>query len=252
MNGKLEGKVALVTGGASGIGRAVSLRFAREGAKVAVIDLNLHGAREVVREIENLGREAIAIQCDVGEEGQVISAVKTVENNFGRIDILVNNAGIMIGGFFWDITLNDWHKMFKVHVDGTFLFSKAVIKNMKEGGRILNMSSVSAFGDPFVSAYSAVKAAIIGFTKSIAQEVASRGITVNAIVGGEISTPMTQITEKMFPDLPKSIPIHRWGTAEDIASIMTYLASDEASYITGQAIIVDGGWTLTKAGMPVI
>lgn len=252
MEQRLSGKIALVTGGSSGIGRAIALRFAKEGAKVSVVALHLERAKKVVKEIEDQGGEAIAVQCDVGEEEQVINAVKTVEDSFGTIDILVNNAGVIMTGFFWDMTLNDWHKMFKVHVDGTFLFSKAVIRNMREGGRILNMSSVSAFGDPFVSAYSAAKAAIIGFTKSIALEVASRGITVNAIVGGEISTPMTQIIEKMFPDLPKSIPIHRWGKTEDIASIVTYLASDEASYITGQAIIVDGGWTLTKAGIPTL
>ncbi|MEM2146144.1 MAG: SDR family NAD(P)-dependent oxidoreductase [Candidatus Jordarchaeaceae archaeon] len=186
---RLMSKVALVTGAASGIGRGIAYRLAKEGAKVSIVDINIEEAKKVAKEIEDLGGKSIAIQCDVGEEDQVIKTVEETEKNLRNIDILVNDAGIFDLGKLSDLSLERWKKMFKVHVEGTFLFCKAVLKNMKQGGRIINISSISGImGDLFLSSYSSAKAAIIGFTKSLALEVAHKGITVNAIAPGAIQT----------------------------------------------------------------
>ncbi|MFB0563640.1 MAG: SDR family NAD(P)-dependent oxidoreductase [Candidatus Lokiarchaeia archaeon] len=246
---RLLGKVALITGAASGIGREITHRFAMEGAKVSVVDLNVGDAKNVAKEIKDLGGKAIAVQCDVGDEDQVNRAVEETEKNLGSIDILVNDAGIFDLSKLSDITLEKWQIMFKVHVEGTFLCSKAVLKNMKEGGRIINVSSVSGItGDALVTSYSAAKAAIVGFTKSLAVEVAHKGITVNAIAPMLIYTPMIQMIDQVAPELYKDIPAKRLGKPEDVAAVAAFLASPEASYITGQVIIVDGGLSLTNVG----
>ncbi len=249
VKGRLLGKVALITGGASGIGRGIAHRFALEGAKVSIVDVNIGHAKNVVKEINDLGGKAIALQCDVRDENQVDKAIEETIKNLGSVDILVNDAGIFDLGKISDITLEKWRTMFQVHVEGTFLFSKAVLKNMKEGGRIINVSSVSGItGDALVTSYSAAKAAIVGFTKSLALEVAHKGITVNAIAPGLIYTPMIQMIDTVAPELYKDIPAKRLGKPEDIAAVAAFLASPEASYITGQVIIVDGGLSLTNVG----
>jgi 3-oxoacyl-[acyl-carrier protein] reductase len=185
----------------------------------------------------------------VRDENQVDKAIEETEKNLGSIDILVNDAGIFDIGKISDITLEKWRTMFQVHVEGTFLFSRAVLKNMKKGGRIINISSVSGItGDALVTSYSAAKAAIVGFTKSLALEVAHKGITVNAIAPGLIYTPMIQMIDTVAPELYKDIPAKRLGKPEDIAAVAAFLASPEASYITGQVIIVDGGLSLTNVG----
>nr|MDO8080901.1 SDR family NAD(P)-dependent oxidoreductase [Candidatus Freyarchaeota archaeon] len=243
---RLVGKTALVTGAASGIGREITRRFASEGAQVSVVDLNLENAKRVAKEIKDFGGSAIAIQCDVRDEEQVNRAVTDTEKKFGSVDILVNDAGIMDMADISNITLERWRNMFQVHVEGTFLFCKAVLKNMKEGGRIINISSIDGIaGGPFVTHYSAAKAAIIGLTKSLTAEIALAGrkITVNAIAPGIMETPMSKPVIQSYPDLLESIPLHRWGKPEDIAAAASFLASPDASYITGQVIVVDGGFS---------
>jgi 3-oxoacyl-[acyl-carrier protein] reductase len=250
MKGRLFGKIALVTGSASGIGREITRRFALEGAQVSVVDLNLEGAKKVVKEIEDLDGKAIAVQCDVGDENQVTRAIEETEKNLGSVDILVNNAGIDEPGLVVDLPLEKWRDTFRVHVEGTFLFCKAVLKNMKPGGRIINMSSISGVtGTMLNSSYSSAKAAINAFTQALAGEVGHKGITVNAIAPGITNVGMGALASKFYPELYKSIPVKRLGEAEDIAGLAAFLASPEAGYITGQIIVVDGGWSLTMAGV---
>nr|MDO8077837.1 SDR family NAD(P)-dependent oxidoreductase [Candidatus Freyarchaeota archaeon] len=245
VRGRLVGKIALVTGAASGIGRGIAIRFASEGAKVSLVDLNIQGAEKVVSEIKRIRGEAIAVEGDVGDPAQVNEAIKETEEKLGRIGILVNNAGSSTLSPVSDMTLEQWRDMFRVHVEGTFNFSKAVIKSMQEGDRIINISSVTALtGDVLGAHYSAAKAAIIGFTRTLALEVAHRGITVNTIAPGIIYTPLSKMIDEVAPEFYKMIPVQRLGKPEDIASTAAFLASMEASYITGQIIVVDGGLTL--------
>jgi len=248
MNGKLTGKVALVTGAASGIGKATALQFAREGAVVSIVDTNLEGAKVVAKEIEALNGKAVAIQCDVSNEEQANQAVKETEAKLGNVDILVNCAGMFVGNnFLGDIVTDDWQRMLDVHCSGTFFFSRAVINSMKEGGRIVNISSIDGVqGQVLGIHYAAAKSALIGFTKTLALEVGPKGITVNAIAPGVIRTPMGQMLIDAAPDFDKEIPARRHGEPEDIAELATFLASPGASYITGQIIVVDGGLTLAN------
>lgn len=241
MEPRLSGKIALVTGAASGIGRAIALRLANEGAKVSVVDLNLKDAKKVAKEIENLNGEAIAVQCDVADEESVSKAIEDTEQKLGRIGILVSNAGILSFNLVRDLTTEQWQKIFKVNIDGLFYFSRALVKSMQEGDRIISISSMNAFSGGVTSAhYVATKAAILGFARSLALEVAHQGITVNAIAPAFILTPMSSGLEQM-PDYAKEIPVKRYGTPEDVAAVAAFLASPESGFITGQVIIVDGG-----------
>jgi len=248
MQGRLADRVALITGAASGIGRGIALRFAQEGAKVSVIDMNLEGAKKVGKEVEDLNGEALAIQCDVSKEEQVNRTVEETKEQLGNIDILVNCAGYGAGNFLADMTTEEWHRMFEIHCDGMFFFSRAVIKSMQEAGRIINTASlVGLTGQVFSTHYAAGKGAIIAFTRSLAMEVAHRGITVNAIAPGLIETPMVQELIDYWPGLDKEIPALRYGQPEDIAEAAVFLASPGAGYITGQVILVDGGLSLTNS-----
>jgi 3-oxoacyl-[acyl-carrier protein] reductase len=256
MEKRFSGRVALITGAASGIGRAIALRFAREGAKISVVDINLEEAKNVTKEIENLGGKAIAVRCDIGSEKQVSNAVETTIDKLGNVGILVNNAGIVNNNLVSDLTTEQWQNLFRVNVDGMFYFSRAIVKNMQEGDRIINISSINAFcGNLSAAHYAATKAAILGFTKSLALEVAHRGITVNAIVPGIILTGMNKQTVEANPEyikeFVKEIPIPRLGTPEDVAAAAAFLASPEAGYITGHTIIVDGGILLVNPSQQV-
>ncbi len=257
MDKVLSGKIALVTGAASGIGRAIALRFAKEDAKVSVVDINLEGAKNVAKEIEDLGGKAIAVQCDVGDEEQVSKTVETTKKNFGNVSILVNNAGMVNSNLVPDLTTEQWHKLFQVNIDGMFYFSRALVKSMQEGDRIINISSINAFcGNVTAAHYAATKAAILGFTKTLALEVAFRGITVNAIAPGIIQTGMTKGITDLPPEFVKEyvkeIPVPRIGTPEDVATVAAFLASPEASYVTGQTIVVDGGLLLANPSQQIL
>jgi 3-oxoacyl-[acyl-carrier protein] reductase len=247
MPGQLAGRVALVTGAASGIGRAIALRLAKDGAKVSVVDIDLVGARKVAQEIKQRKGKALAIKCDVSIEKQVNKAVAETEQKLGKVGILVNNAGIAGGSFLADLTTDVWRKMFGVHCDGTFFFTRAVIKSMQKGDRIINISSMDGVqGQVFSTHYAAAKGAMIAFTTSLSLELASRGITVNCIAPGIIRTSMGQMLIDVAPEFYKEIPMLRWGEPEDIAELAAFLASPKASYITGETILVDGGITIAN------
>ncbi len=243
---ELEGKVALVTGASRGIGRAIAVELARAGAEVAVnFAASEDAAREVASEIEALGRKAYLVKFDVAEPEGVAQGVKEVEETFGRIDILVNNAGITRDGLLVRMKEEDWERVLSVNLKGAFLVTKAVIPGMmkRRWGRIINVSSVVAFsGNPGQSNYAASKAGLVGFSRSLALEVARRGITVNVVAPGFIETDMTAaLPEKAREALLSQVPMGRAGTPEEVAHAVVFLASDKASYITGTVLHVNGG-----------
>jgi 3-oxoacyl-[acyl-carrier protein] reductase len=242
----LTGKVAIVTGGSRGIGRAVSLRLAREGADVAVVFAgNREKAEAVVGEIQEMGRRAVAIQADVSQAEQVDAMVKRVIEAFDRVDILVNNAGITRDNLLLRLKEEDWDAVLNTNLKGVFLCTKAVTRQMMKQrfGRIINISSVvGLIGNPGQANYVAAKAGVIGLTKTAARELASRGITVNAVAPGFIETDMTAVLgEDTREQMLGQIPLGRFGSAEDVAGAVAFLASDDAGYITGQTLNVDGG-----------
>src|SRR4051795_9232431 len=233
----LEGKFALVTGASRGIGREIALELARQGANVAV---NFSGseakANEVVDEIKTLGREAFAIKCDVSNSEEVAAMVKGTIDNFGKLDILVNNAGITKDNLLMRMKEEEWDDVININLKGVFLCTKAVTRQMMKQryGRIINISSVvGVSGNPGQANYVAAKAGVIGLTKTSAKELASRGITVNAIAPGFISTEMTdQLTEDIQSEMLKMIPLAQFGEPKDIANTVVFLASDDSRYIT--------------------
>ncbi len=240
----INGKTALVTGASRGIGRAIALRLAEDGANVAVIYAgSADKAEAVVNEITALGVNAKAYQCNVADSAAVNETVKAVTNDLGKIDILVNNAGITRDGLMLRMKDEDFDAVLDTNLKGAFNMIRACYSGFirKKSGRIINISSVSGImGNAGQANYSASKAGVIGLTKSVARELASRGITCNAVAPGFIQTDMTENLGDNNP-LLNSIPLGRMGKPEDIAAAVAFLASDSAAYITGEVLKVDGG-----------
>ncbi len=240
-----QGRASIVTGASQGIGEAIALELSREGAEVILVDIQMEKLEEVVHKIRENNGKASAFCADVSRVDQVMEVVEAVVQRHQRIDHLINNAGITRDNLLMRMKEEEWDAVLAVNLKGVFNFSKAVIRNMINNryGRIVNISSVvGLMGNAGQCNYSASKAGVIGFTKSLAREVASRGITVNAVAPGYIATPMTEslpeAVKKKFIDF---IPVKRFGTPEEITHAVKFLLSDEAAYITGQIINVNGG-----------
>ncbi len=242
--GKLDGKVALVTGGASGIGAAISELFAREGAKVGILDLNLERATVFAAKIAAPGR-AVAVHADVSDEAMVKAAFAKVRESLGEIDILVNNAGIDTTCELADMPTEMWDRMINIHLKGTFLCSREALPGMKtkRWGRIINLSSQLAHkGAPTMVHYCAAKAGIMGFTRALAYEVAREGITVNCLNPGPINTPLLLgLPAAWLENKKKELPIGRFGEVGEVAPAALLLASDEGSYFIGASMNMNGG-----------
>lgn len=241
----LAGKIAVVTGGARGIGQAVATTLAREGADVVVADIEASRCEETVNLIQQAGRKALALGVNVGEWDQVKSMADRIVQEWGRIDILVNNAGITRDGLLMRMKEEDWQSVLQVNLTGTFFCSKAILPTMSKqrSGRIVNIASiVGAIGNIGQANYAASKAAVIGLTKTVAREYAGRNVTVNAVAPGFIDTPMTQqLSPEIKETLLNQIPCKRLGQASDVAEAVCFLSSDKAGYITGHVLHVNGG-----------
>jgi 3-oxoacyl-[acyl-carrier protein] reductase len=245
---KLRDKVALVTGAAQGIGREIALAFAREGADLIVGDVNLEKASVTAKEVEALGRKALALELNVTDSKRVDEAVNKILDKFSKIDILVNNAGITKDGLLLRMKEEDWDAVINVNLKGTFICTKAVSRVMlkQHSGKIVNIASIiGIIGNPGQANYAASKAGIIALTKTTAKELASRNINVNAVAPGFIQTDMTaKLPEEVKQKMLAAIPLAKLGTPMDIANLCIFLASADSDYITGQVIVVDGGMVM--------
>ncbi|EGL82975.1 short-chain dehydrogenase/reductase SDR [Caldalkalibacillus thermarum TA2.A1] len=248
---RLANRVVLVTGASRGIGKAIAARFAREGAKVCLVDINEELVQAAGQELENEGLTVMALRCDVTDRSQVEKTVDSIVSMWGRLDILVNNAGIIRDNLLFKMTDEDWEQVMDVHLKGAFYCSRAAQKYMVEQkyGRIINLSSTSALGNRGQANYAAAKAGLQGFTKTLAIELGKFGITTNAIAPGFIETEMTKATaarvgvdfEQFRQMAIQSIPVGRSGKPEDIAYAALFFASEEASFVNGQVLYVAGG-----------
>ena len=245
---KLKDKVALITGGARGIGRAIAMAFAGEGADIVVADVNLEIARKTASEIEGLGRKALALEMDVTDYAKVEEGVNKILDKFGKVDILVNNAGITKDNLILRMSQGEWDAVLNVNLKGTFNCIKAVSRPMvkQRGGKIISIASIiGLMGNAGQANYAASKAGIIALTKTVAKELASRNINANAVAPGFIQTDMTaKLPEDVRAKMLELIPLARLGLPQDVANVCLFLASEESGYITGQVITVDGGMVM--------
>jgi len=246
--GAFDGKVAVVTGAARGIGQAIARRLAREGADVAICDLQVEWLAETAGIVQGFGRKALPLAVDVGDSAAVNACISEVVKVFGKVDIMVNNAGITKDTLLIRMSDEDWDAVLRVNLKGTFLFSRAVAKYMmkQRSGAIVNIASISGIiGTAGQANYAASKAGVIALTKSTANELASRGVRANAVAPGFVSSKMTDaLSEEVRKQYLSRIPLGRFGTVEDIANAVTFLASDQASYMTGQTLNVNGGMVM--------
>jgi len=245
---KLEGRVALVTGGGRGIGRDIALLFAREGADVVICDVNMEIAKTTQKEIENLGRRSMSFETDVTVLKRVEEMTNLILDNFKHLDILVNNAGITKDNLLLRMSEDDWDRVLAVNLKGVFNCTKAASKLMikQRYGKIVNIASIiGIMGNAGQANYAASKGGIISFTKSVAKELASRNVNANAVAPGFIQTAMTEkLTEEQRNVMLANIPLNRLGVPGDVAQACLFLASSESDYITGQTIVVDGGMSM--------
>ncbi len=246
--GLVNGKIAVVTGGAQGIGEAISMTLAKEGASVAVIDVNLEKAMETAGNIKKLGADAEAYKADVSNTAEVEATVDKIVDKFKRIDILVNNAGVTRDNLLIRMSEQEWDLVIAINLKGTFNFTKAAGKIMmkQRAGNIVNISSIiGLMGNAAQANYSASKAGVIGITKSVAKELASRNVRVNAICPGYIQTAMTdKLSDEVKKKMVEYIPTKTMGTPQDVANIALFLASDMSNYVTGETVRVDGGMAM--------
>ena len=241
----LTNKVAVVTGSAQGIGKAIAIKLANAGADVIVVDMDVEGVQQTSKEIESSGVKTLGVKCNVADANDVANLVSKIQETFPTIDILVNNAGITRDNLLMRMDEKDWDLVLSVNLKGPFLMTKAISQVMmrQRRGRIVNVASVvGLMGNAGQANYAASKGGLVAFTKSVAKEFASRNITCNAVAPGFIETRMTEkLQDKVKENYIKAIPLNRFGTADDVANAILFLASDDASYITGQIIGVDGG-----------
>ena len=244
----LKDKVALITGAARGIGRSIALLFAKEGADIVVADVNLEEAEKTAKDIEVLGRKALALAVDVTDYVSVEEAVNKILDKFTKVDILVNNAGITKDNLLLRMSQQEWDAVLNVNLKGTFNCIKAVSRPMvkQRSGKIISIASIiGLMGNPGQANYAASKAGIIALTKTVAKELASRNITANAVAPGFIQTEMTAgLSQEVKEKMKAAIPLSKLGTPEDVAQLCLFLASDDSNYITGQTIVVDGGMVM--------
>lgn len=245
---QLANQIAVVTGAGRGIGRAIALKFAAEGADVVCVSRTVENSEKVAAEIRALGRKAWAVAVDVSDSAAVTVAAEKILAEAGRVDILVNNAGVTRDGLLMRMSDADWDAVLNTNLKGAFLFTKAFTRAFakQRSGRIINLASViGLIGNAGQANYAASKAGLIGFTQSVARELAGRGVTSNAIAPGFIETDMTAVlADEMKAELLKRIPLGSFGQAEDIAGAALYLASPAARYVTGQVLTVDGGMVM--------
>ena len=252
---QLDGRIAIVTGGSGGIGRGIAIELARAGANVAVADVSekpkkgkhyeLDLNTTTVEEVEKLGGESMFYKMDISDEEQVKEMFHQISRDFGCIDIVVNNAGILVPKNMEEISVEEWEKVVGVNLSGTFMVTKYALPYVRKSkyGRIIHISSQQAFGGGGGPSYTATKAAIVNMTKDTAVEVAKDWVTVNAICPGYIETPLQDYhTEESIADAKKRTPLPRFGRPSDVGKAAAFLASDDAEWITGTALVVDGGW----------
>jgi len=246
--GAFEGKVAVVTGAARGIGQAIAGKLAQEGADVAICDLQAEWLAETAGIVQGFGRKALPVAVDVGDSNAVNACISEVVKVFGKVDIMVNNAGITKDTLLVRMSDEDWDAVLRVNLKGTFLFSRAVAKHMmkQRSGAIVNIASISGIiGTAGQANYAASKAGVIALTKSTANELAARGVRANAIAPGFISSKMTDaLSDDVRNQYLSRIPLGRFGTVEDIANAVVFLASEQSSYLTGQTLNVNGGMVM--------